>query len=165
MRFCSPLWLVCMLWACTAVPPQTENAAPAIDPLQRMLHAAAVDAAASLRMLAQTNNAAAQKDLTPPQKHQAIIAATRTPAGMERSVTVGWAGPVEVEAALATLAKLSDYTLEVVGDSPTPPIIVYAYSDQAPVIDLVRDVAFQAGDRAVVDVFEPGRKILLRYPA
>lgn len=155
--------MVGLLGACAA----NQSAPPArpVDPLERMLRAAAVDVSASLRMLAETNNAAVQPHLSRQQKRQAVIAATRTPSAMERALTVNWEGPVEIEAALATLAQSSGYALEVVGDAPTPPIIVYVYSAGQPLINVLRDVAYQAGSRAAVDVFEKHRKIVLRYAA
>ena len=150
--------------ACSTLTSEPVAVTPAVDPFQTMLHAAAVDVSAALRMLAETNNAAAQPHLSKAQKRQAIIAATRTPAGMDEPVTVAWAGPVEIEQVLNALSAATGYHLQVIGHPPTPPIIVHIYSKAGnPAINVLRDAAFQAGDRATIDVFEDGRKIVLRY--
>lgn len=131
------------------------------DPLTTLLDAATTDIKAALYLLAETQNAAAQKGLTPQQKAQAVAAATLTPAGLDNRITLQWVGPLD--GALKSLAEQTGYRYQVYGRAPITPIIVRVEAKEAPAIVTIRDVAFQAGERARVSIFERNRTLQLKY--
>lgn len=162
MRY-SLLLIIVLSSGCATLPPgqpELDSDSPEIASLQRLLHDASVDVQASLRMLAEVNNAAAQSSLTAEQKRQAIIAATQTPPGMAREIALSWVGPAET--VLATLARHANSVFETVGRTPMPPLPVVRIEGRMPVINAVRDIGFQLQDRARVSVYSQ-RKIVLEY--
>lgn len=158
-------WLPLILLApgCAAQRPLSLSDAkePEIAQLARLLHDSSVDVRASLRMLAEVNNAATQPALSAKQKRAAIIAATQTPRGMERTLTLSWVGPVEQ--ALETIAHETGYHLEIVGEPPVPALPVVRIDGTMPAINAVRDLGFQLQDRARVSVYEQGSTVVLEY--
>lgn len=81
--------------------------------------------------------------------------------GMAQIVSVNWYGPVEP--LLKKIAETSEYQLHVLGNAPETPIIVVVDQRNVPLADVLRNVTFQAANKAQIKVY-PGTKVLeLRY--
>ncbi len=139
----------------------TTDSAPvtAVDQnAQAQLAEAAVSVDKSLQELS------AIKIATHPQIH---LAPPVSPAqlGMEEISSIDWTGPIEP--LLKKIAVASQYRLKVLGTPPAIPIIVTVNATDQPLADILRDVTFQAQNKAGIVVY-PGktpasRVIELRY--
>lgn len=74
----------------------------------------------------------------------------RAPAQLRRSVTVEWAGPVEP--LLLQLSDRAGYDFVITGSNPAVPLVVEVKSFRKPVIEVLRDVGLQLGQRASLNV-------------
>jgi defect-in-organelle-trafficking protein DotD len=81
--------------------------------------------------------------------------------GMGGITTVDWSGPIQP--LLHQLAKSSNYRLVVLGTPPAIPVLVTIYQRNVMLGDIVRDIGYQAGERATVVVYPDSRAIELRY--
>ena len=79
--------------------------------------------------------------------------------GMEQLSSIDWNGPIEP--LLQKIAKASHYKLKVLGVAPVIPIIVSVNADNEPLADILRDVTFQAQNKAGIVVY-PGRSVSSR---
>jgi defect-in-organelle-trafficking protein DotD len=85
--------------------------------------------------------------------------------GMEQMSSIAWNGPIEP--LLQKIAVAAHYKLKVLGVAPAIPIIVSVDARNVPLADILRDVTFQAQNKARIVVY-PGRSaasrvIELRY--
>ncbi len=85
--------------------------------------------------------------------------------GMEQLSSINWTGPIEP--LLQKIAAASHYKLKVLGVAPAIPIIVAVDAQNEPLADILRDVTFQAQNKAGIVVYPgktaAGRVIELRY--
>lgn len=81
--------------------------------------------------------------------------------GMGGLTSVDWSGPVEP--LVRQIANAANYRLRVLGRSPAIPVIVTVYAKNMMLGDILRDVGYQCGRRAVIGVFPETRVIELRY--
>ena len=81
--------------------------------------------------------------------------------GLEQRVSIDWAGPITP--VLRNIAKAGGYKLRILGTEPATAIIISIMAKNAPLGDILRDVAFQAGHKADVKVYPKSRVIELRY--
>ncbi|HYF98398.1 MAG TPA: type IVB secretion system lipoprotein DotD [Coxiellaceae bacterium] len=85
--------------------------------------------------------------------------------GMEQISSIDWNGPIEP--LLQKIATASHYKLKVLGVAPAIPILISINAQNEPLADILRDVTFQAQNKAGIIVY-PGRSastriIELRY--
>ncbi len=131
-------------------PPQSYN----VSSNQASLAEASYAVSRSMVDLAETAQAARPAhDVAPPPSPATY--------GMAGLTSVDWSGPVEpLIKQIATAAK---YRIRVLGVAPAIPIIVTVYSTNAMLGDILRDIGYQCGRRAVVLVFPVSHVIELRY--
>lgn len=102
----------------------------------------------------------------------AAIERTRTPSAKKlvvvnsaelegKRVTLDWNGPVAP--LLQRVAKLVGYSLRVLGKAPAVPVLISVSGHDMPVVDLLRGVDLQCGQRARVAVYSKQKVIELRY--
>lgn len=72
------------------------------------------------------------------------------PGALQKKITVSWNGPIEP--LLDTLAREAHITSSRVGVPPPTPILVYVKADNAAIGDVLRDVGYQAGNRAGIRI-------------
>ena len=134
--------------------PQLGNY-PSVQPLENQLGSAAQSVSDSLRTLAKaqaTTGAVSVLDTAP------LI----TPeGGMGGLVMLDWSGPIEP--LLQKIAQLTNYNLKVLGQSPTPPILVSISGDEQMIADILKDAGLQANKQANIVVYPSVRIIELRY--
>lgn len=102
---------------------------------------------------------AAIEQVRTPQADVPIIGVA--PAELEQLITIDWVGPVEPIA--RRLADRAGYGFRTIGDAPTVPVIVTIYAVEERVVDVLRNIGFQAGGRAEVAVDAGLRMVEVRY--
>lgn len=80
---------------------------------------------------------------------------------LQARATVDWSGPIEE--LTARIAKAAHYQLRILGQAPAIPVLISLDSRDESLAQLLRDIDYQAGQRASIYVF-PNRQIVeLRY--
>lgn len=116
----------------------------------------------SLRMAAAVDKAAAALD-TLASVEQArnpgasVQAVPYAPQELRRTISVKWVGPIEP--IMQRLADRAGYQMQINGDMPPAPVVVTVDARQKMVIDVLRDLGLQAGQRADV-VVDPERSVV-----
>ncbi len=87
----------------------------------------------------------------------AVQSVPYAPQELRRTVTVKWVGPIEP--IMQRLADRAGYQMQVNGDMPPAPVVVSLDARQKMVIDVLRDLGLQAGQRADV-VVDPERSVV-----
>lgn len=85
------------------------------------------------------------------------------PPELRRAITVNWVGPVEQIA--EKLANRAGYEFSVIGEEPPTPIIVTVDTVNQPIINVLRDLGLQLGQRANVRVDGAERLVEVQYPS
>jgi defect-in-organelle-trafficking protein DotD len=114
---------------------------------------AADRAAKSLEKLAAVESTRTPVDLPP--------LAAGAPQELRRSITVEWTGPVE-----PLLQKISDragYHFQLSGSDPAVALVVEVNAFRKPIIEVLRDIGLQLGDRAQVNVDARAQTIEVVY--
>lgn len=119
------------------------------DPVSLRLASAVDRASAALQTLASVEQAR-----NPGVSIQAVPYA---PQELRRSVSVNWIGPIEP--ITQRLADRAGYVMHVSGDVPPVPLVVNIQAKQKSVVEVLRDVGLQAGQRADISV-DPDRKVV-----
>lgn len=83
------------------------------------------------------------------------------PLELRRAVTLQWNGPVEPVARL--LADRASYRFQTIGDSPPTGILVNVNVRDAQVIEVLRSIGLQLGNRATLKVNPNTRLIEVQY--
>jgi defect-in-organelle-trafficking protein DotD len=92
---------------------------------------------------------------------QEIKPITNAPPELRRIITLDWVGPIEP--VTERLANRAGYEFNVVGETPSIPIVVTVKSVEDRVIDILRSVGLQAGKRAKLIVDANAKLIELAY--
>lgn len=132
--------------ACTLPSLQNQKRDPQVvaspDRVSLMLAEAADKASNALETLAAVEQAKAPAVAVQPI-HNA-------PPELSRAMTITWVGPAE--GLVKKLADRASYTFIAVGDRPPVPLTVNIDAENQPIIDILRDVGLQFGQRADVKV-------------
>jgi len=155
LRMCSILLLALLVAACT--PGQPIRGKPQIvaspDKTSLMLAEAADRASTALETLASVEQAR-----TP---SVAVAPIDNAPVELKRAITVNWVGPVEPIS--KTLADRASYTFRTIGTPPPVPLVVNIDVENKPVIEVLRSIGLQLGQRADLHVNAPAKVIELHY--
>jgi defect-in-organelle-trafficking protein DotD len=81
--------------------------------------------------------------------------------GMTQSASLDWYGPVLP--LLEQIGKATGYKVQVLGDAPPIPLIVSISVNNQVMADILRNVAYQAHNKADIQVYPAKRIIELRY--
>lgn len=146
--FLFPLLAAGLLSACAQYKVDQQLVAEP-DPVALRLSAAVDKASAALQTLA-----AVEQARTPSASLQMPPSA---PVELRRIVSVDWTGPVEP--IVRTMADRAGYQLRVNGDKPQAPLVVSIMAREKSVIEVLRDIGLQAGQRADI-VVDPSRKLV-----
>jgi defect-in-organelle-trafficking protein DotD len=124
------------------------------DNVSALLADAADRAANSLQALA-----AVERARTP---GAALAPIGDAPVELKRAITVNWIGPVE--SISQTLAERAGYRFATVGAAPPTPVIVSIDVENRPVIEVLRDIGLQIGNRGDIKVNGSEKLVELNYP-
>ncbi|NCC22039.1 MAG: hypothetical protein EOM26_06205 [Alphaproteobacteria bacterium] len=83
------------------------------------------------------------------------------PPELRRAMTIDWIGPAEE--LVIKLAGRAGYTFMTFGAAPPVPLVVNISAENKPVVDILRDVGLQLGQRADVKVDAIRKAVELHY--
>lgn len=146
-----------ILSACTSGERVFSNGAPQLvaapDSVSAMLADAADRASNALETLA-----AVEHERTPTADLSPVANA---PVELRRAVTVSWIGPVDT--ITKTLADRASYQFRTIGATPAIPVIINIDVENRPVIDVLRDIGLQLGNRADIKVDSMSKVVEIHY--
>lgn len=149
----SAAFLTLALSACAVHGPVDQQLVAEPDPVGLRIAAAVDKASAALQTLASVEQAR-----NPGASIQQVPYA---PQELRRTVSVDWVGPIEP--IMRRLADRAGYDMQVNGDMPPAPVVVTLNVRQKSVIDVLRDLGLQVGQRADVVVDPEHRIVELNY--
>ncbi len=79
------------------------------------------------------------------------------PRELMRSISVEWTGPIEP--LTQRIAERAGYEFQIIGMQPPVPVVINVKAVEKPVIDVLRDIGLQSGQRADI-VVDADRKII-----
>lgn len=141
------------LAACQPVIRRDPQVVASPDRVSLMLAESADKAANALQTLAAVEQASS------PGVRVAPIA--DAPPELARAITVNWVGPAD--AIIKTLADRAGYGFLTMGNAPPVPLVVNIDAVNQPVVDILRDIGLQMGERANLRVDASRRMIELHY--
>lgn len=147
-----------LLSACASSGPRGVNnpqlvASP--DKVSGMLAEAADRASIALETLAAIEQSKSPNVKTTPPPMENI------PPELRRAVTVSWVGPVEQ--ITKRMADRAGYKFMILGDQPPVPVVVSLNVENRPILDILRDLGLQMGQRADIKVDGPRRMVEIHY--
>lgn len=99
------------------------------------------------------------------EQHQAPSAEdaplTNVPPELRRAVTISWTGPAEP--LLTSLADRAGYVFLTFGNPPPVSLVVSVNRENAPVVEVMKDVGLQLGARGTLRVNAEERTVELSY--
>lgn len=146
--------LISYITACTSVtykkPPYN---APSDDATIRLAEAATSVSGSMLEM------ARVEKVVIPPSADNLqTIPSTQS---LLTHASVDWAGPIGE--LTERLAKAANYRLRVLGHPPPIPVLISLNTKDRAIADILRDVDYQAGQKASIHVYPNNQVVELRY--
>lgn len=143
-----------VLAACQPMPPKRDpQVVTSPDRVSLMLAESADKAANALQTLAAVEQAASPGVRVPP--------IADAPPELARAITINWVGPADQLA--KKLADRASYGFLTLGDEPPVPLVVTIDAVNMPVIDVLRDLGLQMGERGNLRVDSARRMIELAY--
>ncbi len=139
--------------ACSGGPGYEPQLVASPDSVSLMLAESADRASSALQTLAAIEQA--QKPGI------AVGTIENAPPELRRAMTVSWIGPAEQIA--VKLANKASYKFLTVGSKPPVPLVVNLDVENRPVIDILRDIGLQLGQRADIKVDANRRIVELHY--
>lgn len=91
----------------------------------------------------------------------AVAPISNAPVELRRAMTVNWVGPVEPIS--KTLADRAGYKFVSLGEAPPVPIVVSIDVENKPVIDILRNLGLQLGQRADIKVDGERKVVEIHY--
>ncbi len=151
------IFSVGVLDACSAMEKGFSNNTPQVvaapDPISARLAEAADRVSNALETLAAVENARGPSIGTAP--------ISGAPRELRRAVTVNWVGPVEP--IMKMMAERANYGFEVYGNPPPNALVVSLDAENMPIIEVMRDLGLQLGNRADVKVSSDNRVVEIHY--
>lgn len=144
-------------------PDVAEPSRPAAPSVDESLSRAVDDISASLRILAETQNAVALKTMTPAQASQVKWQSSYVPPGMDMLMTLDWAG--RPEPVIQMCAEGAGYRFTTLGKAPVQDIVIRVRAKDRPVVDVLRDVGTQMGHLGTLRIIPETKTVELRYDA
>lgn len=135
--------------ACAPITKVDQQLVAEPDPVSLRLASAVDRASAALQTLASVEQAR--------NPGVSVSQVPYAPQELRRTVSVNWVGPIEPIA--RSLADRAGYAFQVNGDMPPVPLVVSVIAKQKSVVEVLRDVGLQAGQRADIAV-DPERKVV-----
>lgn len=139
--------------ACTRRPRPAPQVVAEADPTVVRLAEAADRAASALEVLASIENERNPVNLPP--------LASNAPTQLRRGMTVNWAGPAEP--LINKIADRASYEFYVSGSNPASPLVVTINVRNKPLIEILRDLGLQIGERGTLKVDANQKIIELSY--
>ncbi|MDF1758536.1 MAG: type IVB secretion system lipoprotein DotD [Legionellaceae bacterium] len=100
-----------------------------------------------------------EKVLTDPRKDN-VINIPNT-ANLQEHASVDWSGPIAE--LTAQIAKAAHYRILFLGNSPTIPILISVNLKDHSLAEILRNIDYQAGNKASIHVYPKSKVVELRY--
>lgn len=84
-----------------------------------------------------------------------------TSYNLQTRASVDWSGPIEE--LTARIAKAANYRLRVFGHEPAVPVLISLNAKDESLVEILRDIDYQAGKKAMIHVYPNNQVIELRY--
>lgn len=82
-------------------------------------------------------------------------------ANLQTRASVSWSGPIEE--LVDQIAKSAQYRLRVLGKTPSVPILISIQAEDQSLAEILRNIDYQAGKKASIQVYPDNQVIELRY--
>lgn len=148
-----PVLLAAVLSACEHYPARDPQVVASPDKVSLMLAESADKVANAMQTLA-----AVEQQKSPGVRVEPIANA---PPELARAMSVNWIGPVAPIA--KKLADRASYGFLIVGNEPPVPLVVNIDTANLPVVEILRDIGLQMGERGTIRVDASRRMIELHY--
>ncbi len=135
------------------VSPYDPPAPQPSDPAAFKLAEAATSVTSSLTTLEGINKA------ENPQYQKSLPSANSF--GMYQLTSIDWTGPIGP--IVSKIARAANFKLSVLGNPPAIPVIVAIHAQNLPLGEILRNIDYQAGEKAYIYVNAKARVIELRY--
>jgi defect-in-organelle-trafficking protein DotD len=100
-----------------------------------------------------------EKVITPPSRDNTLTISNAP--GLEAHASVDWSGPVDE--LVMRIANSARYKTRVIGQAPAIPVLVSVRSEDKTLAEILRDIDYQAGQKAEIHVYANSRIVELRY--
>lgn len=80
---------------------------------------------------------------------------------LQTRASVDWSGPVEE--LTSRIAKAANYRLRVFGKEPSVPVLISLNVKDESLVEILRDIDYQAGKKASIHVYPNNQVVELRY--
>lgn len=100
-----------------------------------------------------------EKVLTPP--HRDNMMTIPNAPGLQTHASIEWSGPISE--ITKRVAKAANYHLRIIGQEPAIPILVGVNSKHKTLGEILRNIDYQAGNKAYIHVYPRQKVIELRY--
>lgn len=148
-----PVLLVCGLLTGCMVSPYDPPAPQPSEPAAFKLAEAASSASHSLVTLEGINKA------KHPQYKKKLP--NYNSFGMFQLTSIDWTGPIGP--IVKKIAKAANYHLSILGNRPAIPVIIAIHAENLSLGEILRNIDYQAGQKAYIYVYAKARTIELRY--
>lgn len=115
---------------------------------------AAVSVSDSMHEMAQI-----EKVITPPNKDNTLTIPNAY--NLQARASVDWSGPVEE--LTDRIAKAAHYRVRVLGKTPSIPVLISINIKDQSLAEILRDIDYQAGQKAFIHVYPNSQVVELRY--
>lgn len=99
------------------------------------------------------------KTVTPPSKDNVLTIPNAY--NLQARASVDWSGPIQE--LTARIAKAAHYRLRVLGREPAVPVLISMNVKDVSLAEILRDIDYQAGDKATIHVYPNSQVVELRY--
>lgn len=100
-----------------------------------------------------------EKVMTPPRRNNHL--AIPSTYNLQTRASVDWSGPIQE--LTERIAKAAHYRLHVFGKEPAIPVLISLNTKDESLVEILRDIDYQAGNKATIHVYPKQQVIELRY--
>lgn len=100
-----------------------------------------------------------EKVVTPPHKDNTLTIPNTY--NLQARASVDWSGPIEE--LTARIAKTAHYRIRVLGKPPAIPILISLTVKDQNLAEILRNIDYQAGQKAFIHVYPSNQVVELRY--
>lgn len=100
-----------------------------------------------------------EKVITPPHKDNTLTIPNAY--NLQTRASVDWSGPIAE--LTARIAKAAHFRLRVLGKEPAIPVLISLDIEDESLAEILRDIDYQAGQKAYIHVYPNSQVVELRY--
>ena len=147
------IFLFCMTGCTTPIYKKPPYNDPSDDATIKLAEAASSVSTSMLSM------AKTEKVLTPPSKDHTLTIPDAS--GLQTHASVDWSGPISE--LTKRISKAAHYHLRIIGQEPAIPILISVNLKDTSLGEILRNIDYQAGNKASIHVYPKNKVVELRY--